>query len=106
MFNSFNKPIAEDGIQSVHLMGFLAMKKNHSKRKKNHAKVMNDTDTQHSLWVIRIQELMALKKCSSHKALELLTVEVDAQIKEKPQRSQDMRLCWAAFIRRINQVRS
>lgn len=75
-----------------------------SPRKRRHEKAEKDNETQHALWVQRLREIIATENCTAFSAMNKLSEEVDAMSKDKPQRKQQIQLCWSAFNRRIREA--
>lgn len=69
-------------------------------RDRRHAKSAADTETQHRLWTIRIQEHVAAG-LAPRQALEKLRTEAAAWVAEISQRKAERRDAWNAFLRKI-----
>lgn len=74
-----------------------------AERKEAHAV---DCETQHKLWVVRIQEVMRDKGISAQDALEELKKEVNEESKEVwPVHLAQFNECWRNFLKRIERAR-
>jgi uncharacterized protein YoaH (UPF0181 family) len=69
-------------------------------RTRRHAKAARDLETQHRLWTVRIQELVA-SGLAARQALVKLAEEVTPWIAENPQRKAARQDAWNAFNHRI-----
>lgn len=69
-------------------------------RTRRHDKATSDLETQHRLWTVRIQELVA-SGLSARQVLAKLAEEVTPWIAENPQRKAARQHAWNAFNRRI-----
>lgn len=69
-------------------------------RTRRQDKAATDLETQHRLWIIRIQELVGAG-LTPRRALDQLTEEATTWITEKPERKAARTIAWHAFIRRI-----
>lgn len=72
-------------------------------RTRRHDKVSADLETQHRLWIMRIQELVATGRHPTQ-SLTSLSSEVTAWIAENPQRKASRQEAWNAFNRRITRA--
>jgi hypothetical protein len=77
-----------------------------SKRQRKKAETQADIETQHKLWVIRIQDLVATADLTPTQALVKLEAEVQADIRSRPQWKQALTLTWLEFKRKIDNVKS
>ena len=69
-------------------------------RPRRQAKVQADTGTQHRLWLVRLQDLVAAGD-TPRDALDKLAGETRGWLAEIPQRKAERLAAWHAFLRKI-----